>query len=337
MGTFSETHRCFLLFCLIAHQLIAILCAIYFCYKEQVVEVIFYILILSGISCSLVIFTLFKLYKFAKNVFLTSLAAGTLFLLISSTDQISSLWCLFTLPAFAILVGHYPSLIIISGLYFAAFIILINKLSNSVSISHDGTLVLRFLFSYGLLTTCSMTFENFRLNYLRQDKSKNKNTATQDALTELPNRLFLEEKLNFWHQKYVYDSHNFSIILADLDNCKSINDRYGRKAGDLALKKVSQLLTKELRRADIAGRWSANQLIMLLPNVSQETATLIAERLRQKASQIIIKSEGRDIQLTLSLGVGSMARSVNLEDLLSSAENCVYQAKKMGKNLVIST
>jgi diguanylate cyclase (GGDEF)-like protein len=75
---------------------------------------------------------------------------------------------------------------------------------------------------------------------------------------------------------------------------------------------------------------------MLLPNVSQDAATSIAERLRQKASQITIKSEGRDIQLTLSLGVGSMARSVNLEDLLSSAENCVYQAKKMGKNLVIS-
>ena len=99
---------------------------------------------------------------------------------------------------------------------------------------------------------------------------------------------------------------------------------------------MGQLLSQELRRPDIAGRWSGNQLIMLLPNVAQDIATAIAEGLRQKASRISLESKGVSIQLTLSLGVSSMERSINLDDLLSSAENCVYQAKQMGRNLVIS-
>lgn len=336
MGNLQKTHRFFLLFCLIAHQLIAISCAIYFCYQEQSTQVIFYITLSSAISCALTIFCIFKRYKLATYIFLSSLAAGMLFLIVSSDHQISALWCLLTLPAFAMLLGHYSSLMIITGIYSIAIIILISGLSNTALTAYDGTLIVRFLFSYGLLASTSMTIENTRFALLRQDNSDDKNLATQDFLTQLPNRYFLEEKLEYWYQKLTTESRNFSIILADLDHCKSINDHHGRKTGDLALKKMGQLLSHELRRADIAGRWSGNQLIMLLPNVAQDVASTIAERLRKKASEINLESKGVNIQLTLSLGVSSMVRSVDLDDLLSSAENCVYQAKQMGRNLVIS-
>jgi diguanylate cyclase (GGDEF)-like protein len=181
-----------------------------------------------------------------------------------------------------------------------------------------------------------MTIENTRFALLRQDNFDDKNLATQDFLTQLPNRYFLEAKLEYWFQKFTAENRNFSIILADLDHCKSINDHHGRKIGDLALTKMGQLLSQELRREDIAGRWSGNQLIMLLPNVAQDIATTIAERLRKKASETNLESNGAKIELTLSLGVTSMARNSDLDNLLSSAENCVYQAKQMGRNLVIS-
>jgi diguanylate cyclase (GGDEF)-like protein len=195
---------------------------------------------------------------------------------------------------------------------------------------------MRFLFSYGLLAFAFMTLENTGFALLRKDKPDNKIYGTQDFLTELPNRDFLEEKLEYWYQKLSRENRNFSIILADLDHCKPINDYHGRAIGDLALKKIGQLLSQELRRADIGGRWSGNQFIMLLPNVAQDIATTIAERLRQKASITTIESKGINIQLTLSLGVSSMARSIDLDDLLSSTENCVCQAKQMGRNLVIN-
>jgi diguanylate cyclase (GGDEF)-like protein len=336
MSTIQKTHRCFLLFCLLAHQLIAISCAIYFSYQEQNTQVIFYIVISSATSCALMIFCIFKHHKLATYIFLTTLAAGMLFLIVSSDHQVSALWCLFTLPAFAILLDHYPSVIIITGLYFIATIILISGFSNTILIAYDGTLILRFLFSYGLLASISMTSESTRFNLLRKNKPDDKNLNTKDFLTQLPSRHFIEEKLEYWYQKFIDENRNFSIILTDLDHCKSINDHHGREVGDLALKKIGQLLSQELRRADIAGRWSGNQLIMLLPNVAQDVATTIAERLRQKASKINLESKGANIELTLSLGVSSTARSTDLDDLLSSTENCVYQAKKMGRNLVVS-
>ena len=181
-----------------------------------------------------------------------------------------------------------------------------------------------------------MIRENNRFAFLRKDKPDDNIYGTQDFLTELPNRYLLEKKLEYWYQKLTAESRNFSIILADLDHCKSINDYHGRAVGDLALKKMGQLINQELRRADIAGRWSGNQLIMLLPNVAQDIAIKIAERLRQKASKLSLDSKGVNIQLTLSLGVGSITRSINLDDLISSTENCVCQAKQMGRNLVIS-
>jgi diguanylate cyclase (GGDEF)-like protein len=336
MDSLQKSQRYFLLFCLVTHQLIAISCAIYFCYKEQSAEVIFYITLSSAISCALTVFCIFNHHKLTTYIFLTSLAAGMLFLIVSSDHQVAATWCLLSLPAFAVLTGHYPSLIILTGIYLTAIIILISGLSNKLMISYDGTLIMRFLFSYGLLASTSMIRENTRFALLRKDKPDDKIYGTQDFLTELPNRYLLEKKLEYWYQKLTAESRNFSIILADLDHCKSINDYHGRAVGDLALKKMGQLINQELRRADIAGRWSGNQLIMLLPNVAQDIATTIAERLRQKASKVSLDSKGVNIQLTLSLGVGSMARSINLDDLISSTENCVCQAKQMGRNLVIS-
>jgi diguanylate cyclase (GGDEF)-like protein len=336
MDSLQKNQRYFLLFCLVSHQLIAISCAIYFYHQEQSLEVIFYITLTSAISCALTVFCIFKHHELATCIFLTSLAAGMLFLMVSSEHQISAIWCLLTLPAFAVLIGHCPSLMILTGLYFTAIIVLISGFSNKLLIGYNSTLIMRFLFSYGLLASASMSIENTRFALLRKDQPDNKIYGTQDFLTELPNRYFLEKKLEYWYQKLTTESRNFSIILADLDHCKSINDYHGRAVGDLALKKIGQLLSQELRRADIGGRWSGNQLIILLPNVAQDIATTIAERLRQKASKVSLDSKGVNIKLTLSLGVGSIARSIDLDALLSSTENCVCQAKQMGRNLVIS-
>ena len=244
MDSLQKTQRHFLLFCLLAQQLIAISCAIYFCHQEQSTEAIFYIALSSAISCALTIFCIFKHYQLAIYLFLYSLATGMLFLIVASNHQISALWCLLSVPAFAVLIGHYPSLMILTGLYFTAIIILISGLSNTVFIAYDGTLIMRFLFSYGLLGSISMTIENKRFVLLRQDDPDDKSLTTQDFLTQLPNRYFLEEKLDYWFQKFTAESRNFSIIMADLDNCKSINDYHGRAVGDLALKKWGSFLLR---------------------------------------------------------------------------------------------
>jgi diguanylate cyclase (GGDEF)-like protein len=95
-------------------------------------------------------------------------------------------------------------------------------------------------------------------------------------------------------------------------------------------------LRQELREDDLVGRWSGNQFILILPNISQKYAAMIAERIQLKARQIQLFSQGDQIKFSLSIGVCSTENSTGLDDLLSVAENCVYQAKQMGRNQVVS-
>lgn len=181
--------------------------------------------------------------------------------------------------------------------------------------------------------------EHFRLNDLRQKNSalsKKQNIELQDILTKLPHRHCMEEHLKLSYREYELGNSHFCVILADLDNCRTINDLYGRALGDLALKKLGNLLSNELREKDMAGRWSGNQFILFLPKLTQKATLTIAERLRQRASEIELYSQGDQIKITLSIGICSTEKTTGLDDLLSLAENCVYQAKQMGRNRVIA-
>jgi diguanylate cyclase (GGDEF)-like protein len=181
--------------------------------------------------------------------------------------------------------------------------------------------------------------EKVRFTDLRQKNIGHlgdKNNELQDILTALPHRHRMEQQLKHRYQQFELGNSYFCVVVADLDNCKAINDHYGRAVGDQALKKLSQFLRQELREDDLVGRWSGNQFILILPNISQKSAAIIAERIRLKARQIELFSQGDQIKFSLSIGVCSTENSTGLDDLLSVAENCVYQAKQMGRNLVIS-
>ena len=328
----------FLLLFLVSQQIIAIVCAIYFFHSAQMLQVIFFIVLSSVILIALAFYCIFKHYSLAEWTLLLALALGCFFLIITSSDQISSMWCLIAVPIFGVLLGHNQGVIILKSIYIAAIVILLTKPSSYVNVKYDGVLILRFLFSYALLVIFSITMEKFRFTNLRQITASTMaiDMGLQDVLTKLPNRHFMEEQLKQKYQQFGTDIIEFSIILADLDNCKVFNDRYGREVGDMILIKLAQLLNNELRDEDIIGRWSGNQFILLLPNINQNTAVTIAERIRLKTSQQTLESHGDQLRITLSLGVCSTQNSIDLDDLLSVAENCVYQAKQMGRNLVIS-
>ena len=329
----------FLLLFLVSQQIIAIVCAIYFFHSAQMLQVIFFIVLSSVILIALAFYCIFKHYSLAEWTLLLALALGCLFLIITSSDQISSMWCLIAVPIFGVLLGHNQGVIILKSIYIATIVILLTKPSSPyVNVKYDGVLILRFLFSYVLLVMFSITMEKFRFTSLRQITASTMaiDMGLQDILTKLPNRHFMEEQLKQKYPPFGADIIEFSIILADLDNCKVFNDRYGREAGDMILKKLAQLLSNELRDEDIIGRWSGNQFILLLPNINQNKAVTIAERIRLKTSQQALESHGDQLKITLSLGVCSTQNSIDLDDLLSVAENCVYQAKQMGRNMVIN-
>ena len=329
----------FLLFFLAPQQLIAIACAIYYFYMGKTFLVVFFISIFSSILLALAIYSIFSLYKTTKWTLILSMALGCSFLIVNSSDQISSLWCITATSVIGLLLGHTRGIIALFVISFGSFAYLMGGLSSNVTVNHNGTLLLRLLFSYGLLIMFSIVIEHFRLTDLRQgihETTTKPSIDLQDILTQLPHRHRIEDHLKESYQKFELDDCYFSIILADLDNCREINDRYGRETGDLALTKLGHLLQNELREEDLAGRWSGNQFILVLPAISQNIALTIAERIRQKAHQIKLFSHGDQVEITLSIGVCSSINSSGLDDLLTLTENCVYQAKQMGRDRIIS-
>ena len=329
----------FLLFFLVSQQLIAIACAINYFQSEQPPLVLFFITISCGILLALAFYCVFSYYQIAQWILLFTLMAGWFFLTVSSTDPVSSIWCIIAAAVIGLLLGHLRGIIVLIAIFTSATIYLLAGFSPTVKIKYDGILILRFLFSFALLSMFSIAINKYRVNDLSQHRpvsSDKKNLNRQDILTALLHRQCMEERLKLSYRKYESGLADFCVILTDLDNCKAINDHFGREIGDMALKKLGYLLRKELREEDMAGRWSGNQFIVVLPNVSQTMALPVAKRILLKANQIELLSQGDRVKITLSIGVCSIGNCTGLDDLLSVVENCVYQAKQMGRNMVIA-
>jgi len=160
--------------------------------------------------------------------------------------------------------------------------------------------------------------------------------ARTDALTGLANRRHLDEQL----RRVVAETDRFggasSLILADLDHFKSINDKYGHDAGDVVLKHVAQLMTDAIRTVDLCARYGGEEIAVLLPQTSQSGAVELAERLRSLLeSRPVALRGGEKIPVTASFGVATYPAPVPSGDwLLSAADKALYEAKAGGRNCV---
>ena len=124
-----------------------------------------------------------------------------------------------------------------------------------------------------------------------------------------------------------------SALMIDIDHFKQLNDSVGHQAGDNALRHVADVLQASLRAADHAFRYGGDEFAVLLPDTSAESATALAERLRERIGAIGL---GKGITLTASVGVATRpARSaLGLEALLLDADRALYAAKDAGRNRV---
>lgn len=134
-----------------------------------------------------------------------------------------------------------------------------------------------------------------------------------------------------------------SVLMLDLDHFKAVNDTYGHLVGDRVLATVSGCLVRHLRRSDVAGRYGGEELVVLLPHTPAAGALIIAERLRSAIAELAFISGGQAVSLTVSVGVasllsneGQVPEDVAL-DLLSRADQALYQAKHQGRNRVMQS
>jgi diguanylate cyclase (GGDEF)-like protein len=130
----------------------------------------------------------------------------------------------------------------------------------------------------------------------------------------------------------------------DVDHFKKVNDTYGHKAGDIILKQVVQLAKMHLRKFDIIGRYGGEEFIICLPNTARQDAVHIAEKIRTEIETKQVEVDGKEITVTLSLGVSigaiqdsEVTNSKLIAALMHEADMALYTAKNNGRNCVRST
>ncbi len=161
--------------------------------------------------------------------------------------------------------------------------------------------------------------------------ARQKRDASVDMITNLYNRNFFDAFL----EQEVARSHryraSFSIIMADVDNFKQVNDRHGHLAGDMVLTHLGKLFTKSLRRSDVAARWGGDEFVLLLPQTSLEDAARLARQLNVAVAGHCFGTVG---QLTMSFGVAQLEENQSSQDLIKSVDSALLESKSSGKNMV---
>jgi diguanylate cyclase (GGDEF)-like protein len=174
-----------------------------------------------------------------------------------------------------------------------------------------------------------VALENARLHRIVERQ------ALVDALTGLANRRQAEEALASELARSERLGGSVSLILADLDDFKSINDRYGHPTGDLVLREFAEVLRETVREVDLAARWGGEEFAVILPGTDLEGAAQLAERLRLAiAGRRLVSLDGASVVVSASFGAGSSRGGVGLRELVEVADGALYRAKRAGKNQV---
>lgn len=155
--------------------------------------------------------------------------------------------------------------------------------------------------------------------------------ANTDGLTGIYNRSKIEQILTVEVLRARRYKHPLSIILADVDHFKLVNDTYGHNVGDVVLTGIASLMKEHIREVDTVGRWGGEEFLIVCPETSAQGARKLAEKLRKK----IEKHHFKDLGIkTVSMGVSQMEEEEWDEDMLKRADKNLYKAKRGGRNRV---
>jgi diguanylate cyclase len=125
-------------------------------------------------------------------------------------------------------------------------------------------------------------------------------------------------------------------MVCDIDFFKKINDTYGHKVGDLALKKLASLLQERLRVNDIITRYGGEEFAIILPHTGLEGAQKAAEGIRSYIDKATFSYKGKTIPLTISVGVSKFIKGDDKNSVFERADRALYLAKNSGRNAVRS-
>jgi diguanylate cyclase (GGDEF)-like protein len=161
--------------------------------------------------------------------------------------------------------------------------------------------------------------------------------STVDALTGLRSRRFVDEVLNVEFLRARRYRTPLSVIMADIDHFKKVNDSYGHQAGDAVLRGVGEMIRCMVRSTDVAGRYGGEEFIVIQPQSAADGSATLAGRFRQAVEAAHFEVPGHaPLQVTMSFGVSEYRREhTSPEDLVADADRALYAAKDQGRNRVV--
>lgn len=160
--------------------------------------------------------------------------------------------------------------------------------------------------------------------------------AATDALTSLPNRRILDQRLTEELRRAQRYNKFLSLMLLDIDYFKKVNDNYGHLVGDVVLKALAKLLSKQIRDMDLVARYGGEEFMFILPETDSTGAKLVAQRIRQAvAGTPFPLPDGRNVGVTVSIGVVCFPDcGGSVQELTERVDQALYTAKQAGRNRV---
>jgi two-component system, cell cycle response regulator len=158
-----------------------------------------------------------------------------------------------------------------------------------------------------------------------------------DGLTQVHVKRYLLEALDKELMRARRHQRELSFLMLDIDHFKKINDVHGHLAGDYVLKEVARLIQQRIRRDEVLARYGGEEFAIILPETTLEGACALAEGLREKIEESRFVFQGETIRVTISIGAAILAEDHRASlDLIKKADEKLYEAKRAGRNRVLS-
>jgi len=214
-----------------------------------------------------------------------------------------------------------------------------------VPLATPGQLVLVWLFFAAILGRFVMlsVYAGALRARLRESRRRLAGTLDQvqrlishDELTKTLNRHSLVARLAEEKNRSERNGASFSLALMDLDHFKNVNDTHGHAAGDEVLRGFAGAVHEAMRQTDVFGRYGGEEFLLILTGSSVEAARDAAERIRAAVGSRDWNSAAPGLSVTVSVGITSFRKGDSIEQLLKRADNALYQAKRTGRNRIVT-
>ena len=155
-----------------------------------------------------------------------------------------------------------------------------------------------------------------------------------DFLTGLANRLHILEHIKREESRLNRGTPICSLIIADIDHFKMINDKYGHETGDIVLKTVSEVFRNNMRKQDVVARWGGEEFLFFLPETPGAAAYKVAEKIRAAVETTKVKDKTAEISITMTFGICEFIKALSVDGTIRLADNALYRGKINGRNCV---